>query len=67
MGSSHGYVVDETESARGIFSTVVTGRTYHTESPLGGSWNRLRIVTGAGDDSINCFANCPQRPLNSVQ
>jgi hypothetical protein len=38
MGSGHGYIVDETESARLIFSTVMTGGTHNTESPLRGGW-----------------------------
>lgn len=45
VGSSYGHIVDETESARCVFSAVVTGRTHHTESSLRGSWSRLKIVT----------------------
>lgn len=35
VGSGHGYIVDETKSARGIFSTVVTRGAHNTEGP---SW-----------------------------
>ena len=38
MGGGHCYVIDETESARCIFSTMVTGGTDNTKSSLGGGW-----------------------------
>ena len=39
VGSGHGYVVDETESTRGIFTTVVTGGAHDTESSSRGGWS----------------------------
>ena len=39
VGSGYGYVVDETEPARRIFSTVVTRRAHNTERPLRVGWS----------------------------
>jgi len=38
VGSGHGYIVDETESARGIFTTVVARGAHNTESPSRCGW-----------------------------
>lgn len=39
VGCGYGYIVDKTESARSIFSTVVARGTHNAESPLRGSWS----------------------------
>ena len=66
MGSGHGYIVDETESTRGILTTVVTRGAHNTESPSRGGWSCLEMVTSTRNDGVNGFANRPQRSLNGI-